>query len=88
MTTRSSATSRRGAAAHRRLARDCRGPEVRPGRIRDGTLFALREAYDLDVVAALTAHIEKSPDAEAVRTLAGLLRKPAPWDGRWWRNGP
>lgn len=56
-----------------------------PGLNSERTLHALREAYDLEVVDALIARL---PDPEVVRTLAGLLRKPAPWDGRWWRNGP
>jgi len=60
-------------------------------RIREGALYALRDVYDRDVVAGLAAFVETAPDdlrGEAVRILGDLLRKPPPWDGRWWRNGP
>ncbi|HZE95460.1 MAG TPA: family 16 glycoside hydrolase, partial [Planctomycetota bacterium] len=60
-------------------------------RIQEGTLYALREAYDLVVVKALLEFAERGPAElrpEAERILTGLHRKPPPWDGRWWRNGP
>jgi putative membrane-bound dehydrogenase-like protein len=60
-------------------------------RVREGTLYALREAYDREVVSALADFAASAPAdlrPEAVRILGGLLRQPAPWDGRWWRNGP
>ncbi|HEV3029699.1 MAG TPA: family 16 glycoside hydrolase, partial [Planctomycetota bacterium] len=60
-------------------------------RVQEGTLFALREVYDCDVVRALATFGETAPDPlrlEAVRILGTLLRQPPPWDGRWWRNGP
>jgi len=60
-------------------------------RIREGTLYALRDAYDLEAVKAIAATVERAPEElrlEAVRILGRLLRQPPPWDGRWWRNGP
>lgn len=60
-------------------------------RIREGTLQALRDAYDLEAVKAIAANVERAPvdlRLEEVRTLGRLLRQPPPWDGRWWRNGP
>lgn len=60
-------------------------------RIREGTLYALRDVYDPAVVAALADFAETAQGdlrPEAVRLLGALLRKPPPWDGRWWRNGP
>jgi len=60
-------------------------------RIREGTLHALRDAYDLEAVKAIAAYVEGAPEdlrLEAVRVLGRLLRQPPPWDGRWWRNGP
>ena len=69
----------------------CAGLKSEQPRVREGTLYALREAYHLDVVTALAAFVGKAPDPlrlEAVRILGSLLRQPPPWDGRWWRNGP
>ncbi|HLY73486.1 MAG TPA: family 16 glycoside hydrolase [Planctomycetota bacterium] len=60
-------------------------------RVREGTLYALREAYEHDVVSAIASFVDSAPEdlrLEAVRILGSLLRKPPPWDGRWWRNGP
>jgi putative membrane-bound dehydrogenase-like protein len=58
---------------------------------RAGTLYALREAYHVDVVAALAAFAGRAREderLEGIRILGDLLRQPPPWDGRWWRNGP
>jgi putative membrane-bound dehydrogenase-like protein len=60
-------------------------------RIREGTLYALRDVYDPIVAAAVADFVESAPDdlhLEAVRLLGTMLRRPPPWDGRWWRNGP
>ena len=61
--------------------------------VRQGTLCSLREAYHESVVASLGGFLRDSgraPEerASAVELLLALERMPAPWDGRWWRNGP
>jgi putative heme-binding domain-containing protein len=61
--------------------------------VRLGTLHTLREAYDERVVERVAvAALETSAPVDfrlaATGVLRDLERKPAPWDGRWWRNGP
>ncbi len=53
--------------------------------VREGTLFALRETYDENLVKALIA-APKSP--ESLAALAELHRSPAPWKGQWWGTQP
>lgn len=56
-----------------------------------GTVFALRETYDEDLVRALSKLISDptaSGRGSAVRVLAGLHRKPPAWKGEWWAYHP
>jgi putative membrane-bound dehydrogenase-like protein len=60
-------------------------------RIREGTLYALRDVCEREVVLALAEFVDAGRDErrpEAVRILGTLLKRAPPWDGRWWRNGP
>jgi putative heme-binding domain-containing protein len=62
-------------------------------RVRDGTRLALRETYDVSLVAALARFAGRtmrpgSIRASAYRALFELHRMPAAWDGLWWRLGP
>ncbi len=60
--------------------------------VREGTLFAMRETYDVENVKALAAFVASDGDAEtrvaALGFLAELHRRPMPWDGKWWSNQP
>ena len=66
--------------------------------VREGTMFALRDAYAEGAVTTLRVFVADASKSAADRAaalgvLAGLHRQPKPWDGRWWgtqpvRNGP
>jgi putative heme-binding domain-containing protein len=61
--------------------------------VREGTLFSMRETYEEPVVSELAQFVRdvREPGesrAAALWVLAELERRPPPWDGRWWRNGP
>jgi putative heme-binding domain-containing protein len=61
--------------------------------VRDGTLYSMRETYEEPVVSALALFVRDLREpaesrAAALPVLTELERKPPPWDGRWWRNGP
>lgn len=62
-------------------------------RIRSGTMFAIRETFDAELVRALAAlagepqHPSRAR-AFALAALAPLHRQPAPWDGQWWGTQP
>ena len=62
-------------------------------RVKQGTAFALRETYDLPLIAALARFAERSSHAGTVRAagyraLFALARQPPEWEGLWWRLGP
>ncbi len=55
--------------------------------------LALRELYDLRLVDALIAAVEKSTvapqlRAQALLTLAEVEKRAPPWDGKWWLTQP
>ncbi|HXX93339.1 MAG TPA: HEAT repeat domain-containing protein, partial [Planctomycetota bacterium] len=54
-------------------------------RIREGTLFAIRETYEEPLVAALAA---APRSAETLSALSEIHRMPAPWKGQWWGTQP
>ena len=56
--------------------------------VREGTLFAMREAREDAVVAELARFIagRRPGRAAAVETLAGLARTLPPWKGEWWTS--
>jgi putative heme-binding domain-containing protein len=61
--------------------------------VREGTLLALRDAYDEEAVAELSKFIREpgaAPETReaAVETLAALHRKAPPWKGEWWGYFP
>jgi putative membrane-bound dehydrogenase-like protein len=62
-------------------------------RTREGTEFALRNAYEAELVQALeplardTARPTDTREA-ALRSLIALQHKPAPWKGEWWAYHP
>lgn len=76
----STALRRIGAADPRRWREIAAGLKGN-ARVREGTLFALREAYHEEVVDLLA-------EAGEVEVLAGLYKKPAPWNGSWWGGRP
>jgi putative heme-binding domain-containing protein len=66
-------------------------------RIREGTYFATRETYNVQMVKALKTFladptIPTEPRAIVLNLLSSLYLKPAPWNGDWWStipvNGP
>lgn len=61
--------------------------------VREGTLWALREAYDPAVAAVLASYlgdrrVSAARRAAILPVVLELVLRPPPWDGRWWRNGP
>lgn len=61
--------------------------------VREGTLFALRETYDVPVVGVLAAAARNAallPETRAavLHLLAQLHKKPPPWKGEWWAYHP
>jgi putative heme-binding domain-containing protein len=57
--------------------------------VRDGTLHALRAAYDPAVVAALAEYVQSERHDESTRAgatslLAELHLADPPWNGKWW----
>ena len=70
-----------------------RGLENDVTRIRENTLFAMRETYDLGNVQALSGFIENSRASAEMRAaalgiLAELHRQRIPWKGGWWGTQP
>jgi putative heme-binding domain-containing protein len=70
-----------------------KGLESDNARIREGTLFAMRDAYDLAVVTALAQYVGNilnpgESRALALSELADLMRQEPPWDGKWWSIQP
>jgi len=57
-------------------------------RIRDGTLFALREAYDLDVRRGADSPYREVSGCRGGADAGGAAAEAGALDGRWWRNGP
>jgi putative heme-binding domain-containing protein len=61
--------------------------------VRDGTMLALRETYEVPLVSALVRFAGRATQpgavrAPAYRALFELHRMPAQWNGLWWRLGP
>lgn len=61
--------------------------------IREGTLFAMRETFVAQNVAALGAFagsesVAPETRAAALATLADLHHRPVAWDGKWWGTQP
>ncbi|MDB6058960.1 MAG: putative rane-bound dehydrogenase, partial [Verrucomicrobiales bacterium] len=61
--------------------------------VRDGTLFAMRETFDVENAKALAAFVasEQWPAesrAQALKTLADLHRQRPAWTGGWWSIQP
>jgi putative heme-binding domain-containing protein len=70
-----------------------KGLEHKNPRVREGTLFALREVWDETIVDALSSYVENilnptDTRAGALQILADLLRREPPWDGVWWGVQP
>jgi putative heme-binding domain-containing protein len=61
-----------------------KGLESPSERIREGTQFALRDAFDAALVEALAA----KPSPAAIAALAELHRMPPAWKGNWWGTQP
>jgi putative heme-binding domain-containing protein len=62
-------------------------------RVREGTVFALRETYDEQLVAALVellhqADAAPTARAAAVELIAALHHQTPPWNGEWWGYHP
>jgi len=62
-----------------------KGLESTDPAIREGTLFAIRETYDEQLVKALAA-MTRTP--ETIAALAEMHRHPAPWKGDWRGTQP
>jgi putative membrane-bound dehydrogenase-like protein len=61
--------------------------------IREGAVFAMRNAYDTSLVSALSnyANNAQNPVAgrvAAVQALAPLAKQAKPWNGKWWGTQP
>jgi putative membrane-bound dehydrogenase-like protein len=61
--------------------------------VREGTLFAFRDAYGEGAVAALAGFVAEAKNPSEVRAaallaLAEIARKRPAWDGRWWGTQP
>jgi putative heme-binding domain-containing protein len=73
------------------LASSTAWPEIVKGlasgspRIREGAQFALREAYDEPLAAALAS---APRSAATIAALAEIHRKPPAWKGNWWGTQP
>jgi putative heme-binding domain-containing protein len=70
-----------------------RGLESPIAAVGEGTVFAMREAFDSRVVTALAGAVGggaklSSTRAAAVEALAGLSRQDPPWNGEWWTAIP
>lgn len=70
-----------------------RGLQSENAKIREATLFAMRETFDTQNVNALAAFVAKTENpaearAAALGVLAELHRKSAPWNGQWWGTQP
>lgn len=69
------------------------GLEHKNPRVREGTLFALREVWDETIVDVLSDYVENilnptDTRAGALQILADILRKEPPWNGLWWGVQP
>jgi HEAT repeat protein len=62
-----------------------RGLDSPNPKVREGTLFAMRETYDEGVVRVLASRASRPDVLEA---LAGLHRKAPEWKGEWWAYHP
>ena len=70
-----------------------RGLENGNARVREGTVFALRETYDEQLLKALVALSSDSKTSSAVRLaalelIAALYRQKPAWKGQWWAYHP
>ena len=70
-----------------------RGLESGSARVREGTVFALRETYDEQLLKALVALSSNSQSAAAARLaalelIAALHRQKPAWKGQWWAYHP
>ncbi len=69
-----------------------KGLESSDAKIVEGTLFAMRESYVPENVAALAKFVASPAQPEsraaALQTLAQLHRKVPAWEGKWWNNTP
>jgi putative membrane-bound dehydrogenase-like protein len=70
-----------------------RGLKSQNPKIREGTLFAMRETYDGTNVLALAGIVSDTDNssqarAAALSVLAELHRQRPPWNGKWWATQP
>jgi len=61
--------------------------------IRDGCVYAMRDAFEEPLAKALAAQLKQtgaSPEARAaaLQALAQIAKKPKPWTGKWWGTQP
>jgi putative membrane-bound dehydrogenase-like protein len=86
------ALNRIGRAHPEAWARILAGLEDAEARVREGTVFALRETFDASLVRSLIHWIDRSTHHEgrvaAVTVLASLALQQAPWEGGWWAYHP
>lgn len=79
------ALNRIGRASGSAWAQIVKGFESSDAAVREGTLFAVRETYDENLVRALAA---APRTADTVAALAEIFRAPAAWKGQWWGTQP
>jgi putative membrane-bound dehydrogenase-like protein len=72
--------------------RAVQGLDSRDSKVRAGVLLAMDQVYDDAVVMALNEFVRglhpTDERIKAIRFLADLHRKSAPWDGKWWGTQP
>jgi putative membrane-bound dehydrogenase-like protein len=61
--------------------------------IREGVTFAMRNAFDQELVSALTNYANTASNpapgrTAAIEALAPLTKQPKPWNGKWWGTQP
>ena len=62
-------------------------------RVREGAVFAMRNAYDQSLVSALSTYAGNNANpapgrAAALEALAPLSKQAKPWNGHWWGTRP
>ena len=70
-----------------------RGLESQSARVREGTVFALRETYDSSLLAELTKLLRNTTKPAAARRaalelIAALHHQQPAWKGQWWAYHP
>ncbi|HEV8379370.1 MAG TPA: HEAT repeat domain-containing protein [Tepidisphaeraceae bacterium] len=61
--------------------------------IREGAIFAMRNAYDERLVWVLLGYVGDTANpiegrAAALKALAPMWKQPKPWNGKWWGTQP